>query len=401
MAGFRGLLELFLWRARAPGEPPPPFDLLAPRALLLRAYHGEAGEYLEDWPEYSVVEIAFGPHGPDTARVEVPRTAPFLHHSRSLPGGVGAFVEIDAASFGVPDVWTGRLLAPQFDGDGAGVTLSLKGPEEWLSRIGVPLAGQSARPAADVVRDALAACPAETWVRVPSAGSGTHWSRVPFDLTGQALWPLMTGLAETRGEEFTLTARPRRVMFDLSWRHPLDATEADVTLEHGRNCTLSSSALNLGLPLQDAVGVALSYGAGDEVVGALVKAPASARLGLRDGLTAAMSALAVRKLAGTGSASEALPAPEVTSQAALEAMLEALLRREMVTTCTAQLQDVKPHLWPHLRPGTLIRVSMPDPFALFHYALARIRTATFRLAPDLACSLSVDLWAIEGASRAQ
>lgn len=392
-AGSRGLLELLLWRA---ATPPAPAPFVAPvvRALHLRAYHGEAGEYIEDWPEYGVVELAFGLQGPDTARLEVPRTAPFLHHTRSLPGGVGVFVEVDARSLGVPDIWTGRLLAPQFDGDGAAVTLSLKGPEEWLSRIGVPLAGQSARPSADVARDALAACPAETWVRVPRAGTGTRWSRVPHDLTGQTLWALLAGLAETRGEEFTLTARPRRVMFDIAWRHPLDAPEAEVTLDHGRNCTLSSSALNLGLPLQDAVGVALSYGAGGEVVGALVKAPASARLGLRNGLAAAMNSLAVRKLAGTGSASEALPAPEVTSQAALEAMLEAILRREMAATATVQIQDVERRLWPHLRPGTLVRTRLPDPFGLFEDALMRIRTATFRLAPDLACALSGDLWSM-------
>lgn len=383
----------FLWQPRSTAAPPAATQR-ATRALVIRAYHGEAGEYMEDWRGFGTVEVTFGTYGPDTARLEVPRTAAYLHHSRSMPGGVGALVEIDGTGLGAP-IWTGRMVAPQFDGDGPAVALGLKGPEEWLSRIGVPMVGTSARPAADIAREAIDACPVPTWI-VAGAGASTRWSRIPIDLSGQTIWALLTALAEQRGEEFYLAARPRQVAYDLTWRHPLDSPEASIVLEHGRNCTLSSSALNTGLPLSDAVGVALSYGAGDEVVGSLVKAPPTARLGTAAALTAALSTLTVRKLSGAGSTSETVPAPEITSQAALDAMLEAMLRRAMSLTAAAQIQDVDPRLWAHLRPGVLVPVRLPDPFSLFTNAIGRIRTVTFALAPTLGCSLSLDLWQTDG-----
>src|SRR5690606_33848238 len=224
------------------------------------AYHGEAGEYLEDWSQYGTVEITFGAYGPDVARLDVPRHAPFLHHTRSLPGGVGVFVEIDGRGLGVPDVWLGRMLAPQFDGDGATVTLSLKGPEEWLSRIGAPLAGATAAPSASVVASAIQAAAVDTRLVMDAAG-GTRWSRVPIDLAGESLWALMIACAEQRGEEFWLAPRPGRVLCDVAWRHPLDSPDHSgrVTLVHGENCTLASSALAVGLPLSEALGVASSY----------------------------------------------------------------------------------------------------------------------------------------------
>lgn len=396
--GGRGLLEWFYGFRRVPAAviPPAPPAARATHELVVRAYHGEAGEYLEDWTGFGAVEITVGPYGPTDARIEVDRHRSYLHHSRSIPGGVGVLLEIDGTGLGAP-LWTGRMVAPQFDGDGPAVALGLKGPEEWLSRIGVPMVGATARPAADVAREAIETCRVPTWIVPPPLGASTRWSRVPVDLSGQTIWALLTALAEQRGEEFHLIPRPRSVLFDLDWRHPLDAPEADVVLEHGRNCTLSSSALSTGLPLSDAVGVALSYGAGDEVVGSLVKAPPSARLGTRDALTAAMSTLTVRKLAGTGSTSEAVPAPEITSQAALDAMVEAMLRRSMSLTAAAQVQDVDQDLWHHLRPGVLVRTRFPDPYGLFGSAIARIVTATFSLAPTLGCSLHLDLWALEAA----
>lgn len=397
-AGGRGVLEWFFgWRASSASAPPtPPPPIPATRELVVRAYHGEAGEYLEDWRGFGAVEVTFGPYGPTDARIEVDRHRPYLHHTRSMPGGVGVLLEIDGTGLGAP-LWTGRMVAPQFDGDGPAVALGLKGPEEWLSRIGVPMVGATARPAADIAREAIETCRVPTWIVPPPAGASTRWSRIPVDLTGQTIWALLTALAEQRGEEFQLTPRPRSVYFDLDWRHPLDSPEADIVLEHGRNCTLSSSALSTGLPLSDAVGVALSYGAGDEVVAALVKAPPTSRLGTRDALTAALSTLTVRKLAGSGSTSETVPAPEITSQAALDAMVESMLRRSMSLTAAAQIQDVDQNLWHHLRPGTLVRTRLPDPYGLFSSAVARIVTATFSLAPTLGCSLHLELWSVDSA----
>lgn len=365
-------------------------------APTIRAYHGESGEPLEVWTDFGTVEVSFSRTGPDTAKIDVPRTAPYLHHRRSMPGGVGVFLEVDGRAMGAPDIWTGRLLSPQFSGDGETVSLSLKGPEEWLSRIGVPVVGRHTAPAAAIVQDAIQACPAATWLseRV-QVGSG--YAAIPHETSGEALWPLMSGLAEARGEEFRLVARPGTVLFDLHWGHPLGAVDAsaEVVLVHGKNCSLSSSAILAGLPLSELVGVALSFGEGADVSGALVKSAPVSRWGRSNALTAALSSTSVRRLAGSGAASEALPAPELTSEQALIAMLETTLRREMVATATAQIQDVEPDLWRHLSPGTLVSCRLPDPSGLFSAAVARIRTATFRLAPELGCSLSLELWRLE------
>lgn len=362
----------------------------------IQAYNGESGEPIEVWNEVGSVEVSFGQTGPDTAGVDVPRTAPYLHHRRSMPGGVGVFLEVDGRALGVPEVWTGRMLAPQFSGDAPSVGLGLKGPEEWLSGIGVPVQGSHTRPAAGIVQEAIQACPAQTWL-APTVQAVTALSSIPYETSGEAMWPLMTGLAEQRGEEFRLVARPGRVLFDVYWGHPLGAPDhsAEVMLVHGKNCTLSSSAIQSGLPLSELIGVALSYGQGADIAGALVKTSPTARWGRSNALTAAMSSTSVRRLAGSGAASEALPAPEMTSEAALTAMLEATLRRESVATATAQIQDVDPALWPMILTGALVSTRLPDPFGLFTAAVARIRTATFRLAPDLACSLSLELWRLE------
>lgn len=362
----------------------------------IRTYHGESGEPLEEWTDFGVVEVSFALTGPDAAKIDVPRTAPYLHHRRSMPGGVGVFLEVDGRDLGAPDIWTGRLLSPQFSGDGETVGLSLKGPEEWLSRIGVPVVGRHTAPASAIVQGAIQSCPAQTWL-APTVQVGSGLAAIPYETSGEALWPLMVGLAEARGEEFRLVARRGEVYFDLHWGHPLGAVDAsaEAILVHGKNCSLSSSAILAGLPLSELVGVALSFGEGADVSGALVKSAPVSRWGRSSALTAALSSTSVRRLAGSGAASEALPAPELTSEQALIAMLETTLRREMVATATAQIQDVEPDLWQHLSPGTLVSCRLPDPSGLFSAAVARVRTTTFRLAPDIACSLSLELWRLE------
>lgn len=362
----------------------------------IRTYHGESGEPLEEWTDFGVVEVSFTQAGADSAKIDAPRTAPYLHHRRSMPGGVGAFIEVDGREGGVPEVCTGRLLPTQFSGDGETVALNTKGPEEWLSRIGVPIMGRHTAPAAGIVQGAIQACPVQTWL-APIVQVGSGLAAIPYETSGEALWPLMTSLAEERGEEFRLVARPGSVLFDLHWGHPLGAPDAtaDVVLVHGKNCTLSSSSVVAGLPLSELVGVALSFGEGADVAGALVKSAPVSRWGRSNALTAAMASTSVRRLAGSGAASEALPAPEITSEPALIAMLETTLRREMVATATVQIQDVNPDLWPYLVTGALVSTRLPDPHGLFAAAVARIRTATFRLAPDLGCSLSLELWHLE------
>lgn len=360
-------------------------------SLTIRAYNGESAGYITDWTDFDGVEIAFDEHGPADARVTVPRCSTFLHHSQSAPGGVGAFVEVDATGLGVPDLWTGRLLAPQYSGDGPTVSLALKGPQEWLDKLGVPAAAAEVGTSADIVRDALAALPAPSWVRFDDRASAA--GLVVADRTdARSMWGLMTDLATSRGETFFLTPASG-VDFLLTWGHPVASRHvAGVTLAHGVNATMGQSASSFGLTLDELVGVAESYGVGADVVGAIVSRPAGPIVGLRDALAAPVEVAAIRELVGQGKTG-AIPAVGETTAASLEVMLATMLRRASIPQIHAQFTDVACDLWPSMRPGNVVSVAAPDPFGYFESAYGRITSVTFRVTPPVACNVSVELWA--------
>lgn len=361
----------------------------------VRVYHGESGQYIQDLTDLSVIEYTLGPNGNQNARVVVPSVGTQLHHTKLFPEGVGAFVRIDP-SVPVPDPFIGRIEIPQFGGADTEVSLNLKGPEEWLSVIGVPLQATFNMPAAHLVRETLLASTAQTWVKFGTSSPSTLVS-VPYQTSGTSIWGLMTDLAEMRNEEFYLYPDPQGIGFQLDWRHPLDSVDlsSTVVLEEGYNCALSSSAMNLGQPRDNAIGVALSLGMGDEVLGTLVSAPPTARLGIRDAFQAVFSTAAVRRLVGTGSDSYATPETSLVSQQAIEAAVESMLRRSMTATGTAQIADIDPALWPSIRPGVIVGGIIKDPFGLFENCLLRIRSVTFALLPVLGCTASVELWAVD------
>lgn len=324
----------------------------------------------------------------------MPSVGAQLHHTKLFPEGVGAFIRIDP-HVPTPEPFIGRLEIPQFGGNDTDVSLNLSGPEEWLSVIGVPLQQTYNLPAADIVRETLLASTAQTWVQFGTSSPSTQVS-IPYQVSGASIWDLMQNLASTRNEEFYLHPAQDGVGFLLDWRHPLDSIDLShaVSLVQGQNCNLGTSAMNLGLPRDNAIGIAQSFGMGDEVLGALVKAPAVARLGLRDAFQAAFTTSAVRRLVGTGSSSYATPEPSLVSQQAIEAAMESALRRAMTATGTAQITDVDPALWQHMRPGNIVHGVLKDPFSVFSDCLLRIRSATFALAPALGCSIAVELWSI-------
>jgi len=394
MAGGLDLLGLQgVWFPALPGPP----ASLAPNGqsdVIVRAYHGESAEFLESWDETDAVEIAFEGYGPETARVVVPRTAPFVHRSRSAPGGTGVFLEIDATGLGVPDVWTGRIEGGQYSGDGADWTAQVAGPRSWIEEIGVAEMGKTRECAAVLVRRAFEAASAPTYCRIdPQSG----YVGVGADDTpgGGDLWALATDITAKRGEEVFLVADRGAVGYTLYVRHPLGSPDLSpyCTLRHGDNCTLSSSANNLKRPRAELVGVANSYLAGAGLQVASVAAPAGARLGLRAALAAPVHSATARALTGT---TLAVMSPETPTIAALELELATTLRRAMAPTQAVQLADVDVALWPYMRPGYVVGASLPDPQGYFTRALLRIRTATFRVRPDLACSISGELWALEG-----
>lgn len=358
-------------------------------------YHGETGQYIQDLSDLVTVEYTLGPAGAQNARVVVPATGQQLHHTRLFPEGVGAFLRIEPG-VEAPEPFIGRLEIPQFGGNDTEVSLNLTGPEEWLSQVGAPLVAEFNLPAAYIVRDALQSATAQTWVEFGTQSPSTQVS-IPYQTNGGPIWSLMTDLASTRNEEFYLHPKDAGVGFLLDWRHPVDSIDlsASVVLEQGVNCNLSSSAMNLGLPVDNAIGVALSLGMGAETLGALVKAPSVARLGIRDAFQAVFSTSAVRRLVGTGSSSYSVPEPSLVSQQAAEAAVESMLRRAMAATGTAQIADIDPSLWRHLRPGTLVGAILRDPFGVFENCILRIRSVTFGVLPALGCTASVELWAVD------
>lgn len=360
---------------------------------VVRSYHGESAEPLEAWTGFDAVELFFEAYGPETGRLVVPANAPFLHHTRSMPGGAGVFLEVDARDAGVPHVWTGRFQAPQFGGGSPSVSAQLAGPRSWLENVGVVGTGETAECASAAVRKALQAAKGPTYVRMDEGGY--TGMRAPVDLSGQALWPLITALATERGEEPQLEAQPGAVDYMLRWSHPLEAPDLSgrATLIDGRNCVLGQSAHALGAPLTELVATAQSWDVGSEYVTSAAKviAPVGARLGLRAALHMVATSAIGRSLAGDPVA----PMPETTTREALELALQTALVRASIPRILAQINDVDDALWPLMTPGAVVGAQLRDPFGLMQRALVRIRTATFRPTPPRSCALSVELWATE------
>lgn len=360
--------------------------------MKISAFNGESGEYLEDWEHPTSVELVFESYGPETGKHDAPTSAGYLHHQRSMPGGIGVLLVIDARDEGAPDVWTGRYEMPQF-GAGPTVSAQLSGPRSWHESVGVAVAPAAAATAASVINAAYAEAqePAWTTFHYASAYKGVV---VEEPVRQPNLWALIEHYRQTRGEEPYFTARPGEVGYDLAWTHPLEADAKgapDAQLIDGKNCRLSSSGIGAGLTRDQAVAAAQSWGAGSELVQHLVRAPFGAELGRRAALEAALVAARTAGLTGQPVAAE----PETRTREALEIMLETRLRRLMVPVVAAQASEIDRSLWPKLRPGTVVRTRLSDPFGLFTKALARVTSLTVRPTDPPSASVSLELWAQE------
>lgn len=357
--------------------------------MKIDTFHGSDISHLDTWTDVGEVEIAFDLHGPTTSRAVKPSCSPSLHHTRTSPDGIGALVRIDATKEGVPMVWGGRLVLPQYGGSDAEIALPLNGPQEWLDTLGIPEVRRTTGRSVDIVKEALEVLPADPLLTLRE--DGAQGIVLEDDLSGESLWRLMTRLEERRGEWFSLHARETGFGFDLLWRNPLDSPDrSDVVLVQGRNCQLGQSANRHGASKSELIGIANSFGVGADVVGAIASVPVRV-LGMKAALEVEPIVRALRSTNAANGSSPVVPMPSLGGQAALEHLLITTVRRAVSPSIGAQITDIGCDLWPAMVPGNLISVRLKDPFGYMSNAVARIRTATFGLRAR-SCSISVELW---------
>lgn len=376
------------------GPPPPPdFSFVSPRTVTIRAYHGRSGDGLGRWEDLGTCEVVFEDYGPETARLTFPRNAPQVHRTRSAPDGVGVFVEIDGTEMGVP-VWAGSFDTPQFDADGPDFGMALTGPRSWLDTIPVNGVAITSAPAAVLVRRAFAEARQPTWTHLGLQGAYVAPRMIEDSISAESLWALMTGFKERRGEYPYFEALRGQLGFRMSWRHGSSSSDFSsvVTLVHGQNCKLAPSAGSLRRPITELTGVANSYLAGSGYTGASVAAPAGVVVGMQQALGSSLASATSRGLL-PGARTDVVP--ESPTASALRGELVTKMQRVMRPMLPAQVTDVDPALWRYLRPGRVVGARLQDPQGWFNNSLVRIRTCSWRLAPDLACNLSVELWALE------
>ena len=101
--------------------------------LSVHTFDGWSREPIGDWYDIGECELVYEMWGPETARIVAPARMPYWHRARSMPGGRGVYVQVDATDAGLP-LWTGRLTNPQAQGFGPDVSAELTGPREWLAK---------------------------------------------------------------------------------------------------------------------------------------------------------------------------------------------------------------------------------------------------------------------------
>ena len=366
----------------------------------VRFYHGESGAYLGSptTDDLGTVEVSFDLHGSNVARVEIPRCSAFSQMDQHAPDGLGAFVEVDAQSLGVPDIWLGAIPTTQLGGELPSRVLDATGPALYLDEVPTGPVRETGQPAATIVRNAVQAARRSPWIASVTASSEELGRTAPYGTSATTLWKLATDLETARWEAFYITPRGGGVESDLHWMtlHGGQDFSGEVTLIAGRNCIPQPTAYGLRPKLAESLLVGQSFGLGSDVMASQVTAPDGARpMGIHDALTLALSTRHVRKLAGDH-ASEVLPDLDQTAQEGLDLVAEATMRRAMIPRLLQQVEVTDCALWPYLRPHSLLRVQLDDDGGVFADAVARVRTVQFRVAPTLACTISVDLWRMIG-----
>lgn len=358
--------------------------MLGPSGALVHAFDGWSGQFIEDWFDLDAVELVYELWGPETARIAAPRRLPFWDRARSMPGGRGVYVQVDATDLGLP-LWTGRLTGPQASSTSPEVSAELTGPREWLDRYHSALATRVPWPAATIARQALVANPPNPPLRFVSTTA--HLGQGGDDDTAaRPLWELLTTLAEARGEWFYLVARPWEVAYDLHWWHPMggDNRAGDVLLVSGVNAEFEPVP-DIEGKLDTLLVAAQAWHAGPRQNGSGARISPARAFGRKAALESLATSLTTRWLTG---AAQADNDPTVATRDAAQVAAESRLRRLCNSAVPTQVRILDTALWPALRPGTIVSAQWEDdPHGLFNSCLIQIESITASpLTGEMNCS---------------
>ena len=355
-----------------------------PSGVLVHAFDGWSGQFVEDWYDLGAVELVYEMWGPETARLAGSRRLPFWDRQRCMPGGRGVYLQVDPTDQGLP-LWTGRLTKPQPSSTSPEVSAEVTGPREWVDRYHTALATRVPWPAATIMRQALAASPPNPPLRF--SDSFMHLGLGGDDDTAaRPMWELMTTLATGRGEWFYLVARPWEVAYDLHWRHPLggDNRAGDVLLVNGVNAEFDYVP-DIEGKIDTLLVAAQAWHAGPRQNGSGARISPARAFGRKAALEALTTSLTTRWLTG---ASQTDSDPTVATRDAAAVAAEARLRLLCNSAVPTQIRVLDTALWPYLRPGTIVSAQWEDdPHRLFQSCLTQIETMTVSpLTGEMNCS---------------
>lgn len=368
-----------------------------PDARARYLVYDDAGHSIGEWPFVVSAAFAIGPRGPDQATVTLPKYLndgtlnPWLHHTRLMPGGKGALIEIDARATGVPTVFLGRAKTVPDASDAQALTVTIQGPHSWLERETVP--AQRVRKAAPgpVLRDIVGTHRGSLRLDVGEFHEGLG---IDVDLNGGGFWSTVTGLEDMTGDRFYAEAIPGRCRLVANWYTQLADRfdrRGEPALEDGVNCTFSSdNDLDPDLPTLVLVGQSFDSGTGLQAV--VKSAPQGALVGRQAALSAVIASGVVPALGGQGGQEVRA---DLFTKSALEAAADTMLRRGLVAIAmqTYRLTDLDRRA--AVGVGDILRVrNSRDALGLFRSALGQVQAITYGIEPEVTCDVTIELWAM-------
>ena len=205
-------------------------------AFTVRTFDS-SGSFIDELTNLVSVEFSIGPNGPEMAVATVARVVdgmlnPQLHHTRLVPGGKAAFVEIVDDEF--PYAFLGRLKhLPQSTGDAA-VSLDVTGPHAWLQLAPLDVRAPETGSAGHLVQRAINRQPADVRLEIGRIHAGTP---VSIGGDGGSLWDLIASVQTETGERAFMTPMPCRARLRFDWlsAEPTQDLRGAVQLIEGEN----------------------------------------------------------------------------------------------------------------------------------------------------------------------
>lgn len=357
--------------------------------FVVRAYDGLSLAPMGSVSPISVAEISFDRNGALAATVTLPQNATAARRERLAPNGFPSVWEVDARELGVPFVWQGRVPpVPQWAPTSSEATLQLAPLKDDLASEPLPVQRvESGGVAGYVVREIFDGRTAGVPVIVGRVAAGRG---APLPARGETVLAAMDGLANDRGEYWTLIGTPGRVGSVLEWHTAPDWRDMTdrVTLIEGVNCEPDLAAVS-DPGIDELVGTASSLLAGTGAVSMIASAPAGRVLGLRAALEAdVVSIFAPQPQGGRANVSR----PDLPNRAALQLAVEAELRRRLPRRATASCEITDVGLW-GIRPGDLVGTRWPgETTGAFRRAVALVTSTTYSLTAPLGMTASIELW---------